>query len=206
MNPTRCAAVVAMFVFLAMALACGGGASKSDPAASPSSNGDAGGTPTPWLPLDSTWASKDTPQQLGPIQVKITRIALGKVDLVDRYSKKLSVSEKPALAVHLTVHNTSEVKIINYCTWSADGHGWHAIIRDEYDNVYEPHTPPSTGPAPVGASMYTKLRPGEEVTDVLVFDPPLDRATMLRLELPGANIYQDGTLKFRVTVAEVKKK
>lgn len=154
------------------------------------------------------WAPHDQPVRQGDIQVQILGASVGKVSVDDAlsFSDEPSYSAEDLLAITLSISNLSETKKITYRTWAGADFSFdrdYATLRDEHENTYARSAFGSTA-EPVGRTRHESIRPGESVTDVLVFERPIDAAEALRLELPAENFGGEGMLRIELPVSAVE--
>ena len=116
------------------------------------------------------------------------------------------------LQVMIEVSNKSDSKKLNYSGWCEEGSfRKRAILTDEFGNTYSPKLHSSAirmSNVEVVGHHTGSLYPGSSLTDVLVFEPPVDNATILTLQLPKA-AYDEldlGTLTLRFTTESILKR
>jgi hypothetical protein len=154
-----------------------------------------------------TWASPDKTAQLGDIRVRIVETTIGEVPLVG-LGRETGASKDHHLIIRVELANTSSTKKLEYNSWSGADIAFgrdYATLRDNFDNNYKRIT---FGPfsRPVGAvERHESIYPGKSVGDVLVFEPPFDRATYLNLEMPAKNYGGEGMIRFRLPVKGISK-
>lgn len=136
----------------------------------------------------------------GDIQVRVAGVSVGKVPLEDAFSEG-SKSKDDFLMVKLELKNTSSTRKVEYHTWSGRDLIFerdYATLRDNFDNVYKRV---SFGQIshPVGAVERSEsIYPGKSISDVLVFEVPVDTIEYLRLELPAKNFGGTGMLRLQI--------
>ena len=112
-----------------------------------------------------------------------------------------SQSKDALLILTVSITNKSDVKRLPYETWQGADFAFgrdFATLVDEHGNSYKRisfgFATEITGQVKSGT-----VEPGDSLTDVLVFEKPIAKATTLTLELPGKNIGKDGaTLRFQI--------
>ena len=116
-------------------------------------------------------------------------------------------SRDPCLQVRLALKNLSKTKLIHVRGWGANEFflGGRPELTDNFDNSYRG----------VGFGIFdhpagqivggADVRPGEQETDVLVFDRPVDGVKYLRLTLPAENFGQEGSLRFQIPAGMIRR-
>jgi hypothetical protein len=146
------------------------------------------------------WESLE-PVRLGAVQVRITGLVIGKVKGVQFGREGESV--KPALVIKLELLNVHPTKKVEYTPWggkevSFEDEGGRATIKDNFDNKYRIVTY-GLGVSVTGAiKSMVSIHPDKTLNDVLVFEPPIDKATHLDLELPAKNYSGEGMIHIRI--------
>jgi hypothetical protein len=150
-------------------------------------------------------ASKGAVRQ-GDLQVQITQVNIGQVPL--KTITDNSRSKDNLLMIKLELLNTNPTKKVEYHSWSGKDISFdrdYATLRDNFDNSYKRI---SFGFAsyPVGAVERSEsIYPNKSVTDVLVFELPLDTMEHLRLELPAKNFGGTGMLRLQIPKAMIQR-
>jgi hypothetical protein len=127
------------------------------------------------------------PIRVGNAEFVITGARVGRVPLLQ--FGQPSHSNHSLLMISLTIKNLSDTQKLSYRTWAgadlAIGHDY-ATLKDELGNEYNRV---SFGLVDiVGRTRAASIYPGDTISDVLVFEVPVSKATTLDMELPGANI------------------
>jgi hypothetical protein len=145
------------------------------------------------------WTPHNKPIRSGDVQVQITGVSVGKVPLKDVLRE--GQSKDALLMVKLELLNQSATRKLEYRGWAGRDFALgrdYATVKDNFGNGYK-RISFGFSSQPVGAVERTEsIYPNKSVTDVLVFEPPLDTATHLDLELPAKNFGGEGMLRFRV--------
>lgn len=154
------------------------------------------------------WASAEYPVQQGDIQLQFVSAEVGNIEIKRTHSSRgrVSHSENELLAIHVEITNLSETKKIDYRTWAGGDisfGGDFATLQDEYGNTYK-RIRFGLGSMPVGRVRNASIRPGEPVTDILVFERPIDAAKMLRLELSAKNFGGEGMMRIEIPIDRVE--
>lgn len=159
-----------------------------------------GGPGKPEVPQDPMWASPTKVVLLGDLQVQIIKISICKVPLKDLIRKE-AVSADELLMVKLDLLNTNPTKKINYQTWSGKSISFerdYATLKDNFENIYK-RIGFGFSSQPVGSvERSDSIYPNKSISEVLVFEVPLETATHLDLELPAKNYGCEGNIRFRI--------
>jgi hypothetical protein len=177
----------------------------SDGSDAESNRGDSTGDVTNRDAVTSEWAdARDTVQQ-GDLQVRITMVKIGKVPLKDTF-RDGSESANELLAITLELKNVNAAKKLDYSTWRGNRISFdrdYATLEDNFENNYK-RISFGFGTSPDGAiSVVESIYPDKVVTDLLVFERPLDTVEFLRLELPAKNFGGSGMLRFQIPKAMI---
>jgi hypothetical protein len=151
------------------------------------------------------WTSSDKPVQLGEVEVHLTGASVGRVRLQGGFEGQTK-SKELLLMIRVKLVNRSETKKVEYKGWGSDSFGgWgkgYPTLRDNFENKYN-RAVFGLSSRPVGATSYVSIYPDKEVADVLVFEPPVTKASHLYLELPAEAYGGKGTIRFRIPTAAV---
>jgi hypothetical protein len=110
-------------------------------------------------------------------------------------------SKDDLLMVELALLNTNPTRKVEYHSWSGrdislDRH--YATLKDNFGNSYR-RINFGFSSHPVGAvERFESIYPNKSLTDILVFEVPLDTATHLDLEMPAKNHGNKGMIRFRI--------
>lgn len=98
-----------------------------------------------------------------------------------------------ATRIDLEIKNTSDTKVITYKGLGAVVWGdQKASLFDEHKNRYQSWLLKFDDPLQPRQLKNTPIHPGNSITDVLVFDAVTEKATKLRLEIPGSAVGESG--------------
>lgn len=109
-------------------------------------------------------------------------------------------SENKLLSITLSIKNVSQKKKIQYAGWSGTDSFLPenvALLRDDFDNAYK-RVGFGFSTHIVGQISNESIYPGKEVSDVLVFEPPIGTVASLRLELPAGAFGGTGRLRLEI--------
>lgn len=153
------------------------------------------------------WAPPTAIVKIGGVQVRLVETAIGKISLED-IVRKDAKSKDALLAIKLEITNTSTTKKITYRTWQGADFSFDrdfATLHDNYGNSYKRITF-GFGSTPVGAlGKSESLYPNKAVSDLLVYEIPLDTALFLDLELPAKNFGEEGTVRYRIPLDSISR-
>jgi hypothetical protein len=148
------------------------------------------------------WADAANAVQQGELQVRVTDVKVGKVQLSDSFGGNQE-SRDDLLSISLELTNVSPTKKLDYKTWSGKDISFSrdfATLRDNFDNIYK-RIDFGFSTSPLGAVKGSEsIYPNKSVIDVIVFEKPIEAVKYLRLELPAANFGGTGMLRFQIPV------
>jgi energy-coupling factor transporter transmembrane protein EcfT len=148
--------------------------------------------------------SLKTPVRISDVEVTVERITVEKVRVKDFGE---SLSEEPHLTVRLVVSNLSGVKKLSYSGWAGKtmSFGEHfATLQDEHKNSYK-RIHFGLGSRIVGQVNNEDIYPGKMLSDLLIFEVPVDAATMLFLRLPGNTVGVESDFEFSIPISSVQR-
>jgi hypothetical protein len=137
--------------------------------------------------------------RFGDIVVTATKVAVGPVRVKTGMGDARD-TDNSYFVVYLTIANNSDGRKVTYRSWSGADFAFgrdYASLSDELGNTYKRVTFGIVSDV-VGATKTASIYPGKQITDVLVFEPPIDKATKLTLELPGNNVGDSETVKIEI--------
>jgi hypothetical protein len=144
--------------------------------------------------------------RIGDVRVRIVNVIYDNVRANDLLGE--AESRKKHLIIRLMIENISDAKKHSYYLWGdrlggLGGNHHHATLTDEFGNAY----------LPVDFGLFievkgqqrtrTSLYPGKPLDEVLVFEEPVSKAKVLKLELPGAALDKPGSYRFRIPVSMI---
>jgi hypothetical protein len=179
-----------------------------------------------------SWADATKgPVQLGDVRVKLGWVIVSNVKIKDELLGEEKVSDKKYLCIQVFVENLSATRKLDYRGWSgveagapnladllagtkdaksltetlAGAAGYAANLTDEARNVYK-RIKLDPGSYVLGQVVSEKsVYPGQSTEDLLVFEPPVDKAQFLRLELPASTYRGTGTLRLQIPRSMVQR-
>lgn len=172
--------------------------------ASESERDDPEAMPEPAPPAIQWAGFSDMIEQDG-IRVSLADAVVGKVDVKDYDGVSQSVDD--LLAIDIRIENTLPTKIVTYRSFAGREISFgsdSARIKDNFDNSYRLISFGYSGDI-VGRVDFEDIRPGDVITDRLVFQLPIDATEELFLELPAQVLGGDGWFRFRIPIEQVRR-
>jgi len=128
-------------------------------------------------PKEQLQARLNIPFNIDGVEILITGFHTGKLQRIERQFSFGSVPDRPFLLADVALKNTTEGTIIHIQdVWE------HATVTDNFGNVYEgPHSLSLDRSEVRGLVSSQALKPGEAVTDMMVFEVPLENAQKFTL-------------------------
>lgn len=145
------------------------------------------------------WAPAQHPVEQDGVVVRVLGGKIGVVKINKTFGGQ-SESSEDYLALKVTIRNTTTTKKIDYSSWTADRYSFgdrSAKLSDEHGNRYKRITL-SLGDTVEGQTSSASIRPGDNITDLLLFEEPIDAAKKLRLELPASAFGGEGYLRIEI--------
>ena len=150
------------------------------------------------------WADAREVVAQGNVNVSIVSVKVGCVPYRFAISNRSGISWSPYQQIVVRIENTDDNKKLEYTSWSDcwnfSGLGRAsnvATLMDNFDNIYQPIDFSVTTKA-VGQIKSESIYPRKSITDLLVFDPPVDTVEHLKLELPATAFGGSGYLRFQI--------
>lgn len=140
--------------------------------------------------------------RIGDARVKITKVSVQKVQYkAGLFNDSKFTSDEPLIMIWINIENLSKTKKMDYFRRS----GFSGIkLIDEHDNSYGQRLDDEDID---GATQYKSLYPGDEaITDVMIFERPVDAAKQLQFSYPSLFIGDKGNHEFRIPATAWKKK
>jgi hypothetical protein len=157
--------------------------------------------PNAAIPSAPTATDASQPIQRGDVRVRIDSVKIGIVPLVG-FNDTAGASKDRLLMVALTIENTSTTQKIDFRGFAVNDFGLSdaATLEDNHGNFYRRvgfgYTDYPKGQVRAAESIY----PGKSLTDLLVFEVPIDKAESLVLELPAKTVGADWATNFRFQI------
>lgn len=100
----------------------------------------------------------------------------------------------PMLLVRISVENTSTDRKVEHLSWSRPA-GPPPKVTDDRGNVYRPD--PRVRDVRGSVKYLTSIYPGKSVGDVLAFEPPVEAASWVTVELDAKVVGESGRFVLR---------
>ena len=154
-------------------------------------------------PADA-WTTAGMTAENETVRVEVESVVIGKVKL--KVFRGESSSEDELLQIKLRITSKSDAKKLNYDSWSASHGGFldAGSLRDDLDNTYK-RISFGLSDKVVGQLRSESIYPSKSVSDLLVFEVPIDKAQFLKLMLP-VRAYGgrgDDELKLKIPTREI---
>lgn len=151
-------------------------------------------------------ASRETVLR-GDVAIKVTSVLVGKV--AGRSLGETTESEKDLLQIRLEITNQSEAKKLDYETWAGREfsilNNDVATLRDDAGNEYKRVTFGFGSDIDGRVKSNESIYPGKKLSDLLVFEVPVEQAEWLFLDLPAKNFSGTGVVRFKIPKSMVKR-
>ena len=134
----------------------------------------------------------------GDVQVAISEVFIDYVTVESLRSQ--SQSQKPLFQIRISLRNIGQNRKIEYSGWSESGSSFsteYARLSDNFDNRYKRINFGFSADV-VGQVDNESIYPGKKVTDLLIFELPLDTVEYLQLELPANAFGGEGFIRFQI--------
>jgi len=151
-------------------------------------------------PPATTWAPFDVPVIQGNTRIQVISASVDLVPLKSSMGDSPINSNEAQLILKVRIENLSTTVKQDYTTWAGADFSVerdYASVEDEHGNIYKRIDFGELNP-PVGRNAQDSIYPGKAIEDVLVFEPPVDAAQELHLELPAKNFGGDGMLRILI--------
>ena len=145
------------------------------------------------------WADAGSAVQQGEIRV---RVESARVDFValEGFGRSAGQSQDKLLQITVRIENLGDSKKVEYRGWAGrdfDIGGSAATIHDDLSNSYK-RIGFGFANKVVGQTQSESIYPGKSITDVLVFEVPIQKAKFLKLELPASAFEGTGSLRIKI--------
>ncbi len=156
--------------------------------------------------LPTVWTPGTQPIQVGDALVRLGSATVRNVPLVGRNGDSSS-TPTPYLMVPVWVSNVGKNRKLDYQGWGSAGPSGSATLTDEFDNDYRRVLPSDSLGRVLGQLQEVEpLYPGDMVSDVIVFEAPVEGVRELRLRLESANVGGEGNLQFSIPGGSIKRR
>jgi hypothetical protein len=144
---------------------------------------------------DDGWVdASDASIRRGDVKVSVRSANIG----LPRFDRKVRPSDpEEYLIVTLALNNLGATKKLDFTGFASGGSISRLVtLVDDLGNQYKQKR--FRGAKVEGQASSESLYPGKQLSDVLVFEPPIAKAETLKLRLPAAAFGGAGALKFRI--------
>jgi len=156
-------------------------------------------------PPAPTWVSATQPARRGAVSLRILSVRIGPVPPPrsgQRWRDDVFAA-RPHLLVTIEIKNHDSTKKVEYWTFG-EWHRWitraFVGLRDNFGNDYD-----DVNCEPDGRVARASIYPDHLITDLLVFEPPIDSAEYLDLTLPLAHVGETGSVTFRIRTTWIER-
>lgn len=159
-------------------------------------------------PAKPEWASAKSVVRQGDVELSITRVQVGKVLLRGSFDSSETTSQNELLAIHVNITNSSRSKKVEYRSWLGRDLAFtrdYATLQDNFGNTYK-RISFGFGTEIIGHTQSGSVYPGKSLSDVLVFELPVDTVQYLNLELPAKNFGGDGMLRLQIPAQMIQRR
>ncbi len=139
------------------------------------------------------------PVRQGDVEFRVIGVHRGKVPLRDWLGDR-TTSKDELLVIEIQVSNLSQTKKLEYRSWMGEDFAFDrdfATLQDNFGNHYK-RISFGIGTKVVGQAESDSLYPLKSVSDMLVFELPVNNAEYLNLELPAKNFGGEGMIQLRI--------
>jgi hypothetical protein len=154
----------------------------------------------------TNWAAANAPVRQGDLEIGVAKASVESVPL-NTLGGGTGESKSPQLVITIELTNRSDSRKIDYRGWAGRDITLtrdFATITDDADNVYKRVNFGMDKAA--GQVESTAIYPGKTVSDVLVFEPPVEKAKYLHLEMPASNFGGVGMIRIEIPSSMIERK
>ena len=182
-------------VLTLLPLGCGFFSKKTTPApaAAPALTAVASATRTE-DPGKPARASVGEPVTVDGLTVRVVSVEVGNARVYAADGTMLVEDKQISLQVGIEVRAGGKGRTYDYWTWRGPG---LRVAKDDAGRGYGGRLGSFSADYP-GFVSHRSLGEGEQVTDTLVYDPPVGAAKYIELELPGKNVGVDEAFRLRI--------
>ncbi len=151
------------------------------------------------------WNLLFEPVRQGDVEFRVNGVLRSQVPMRDLLGD-LTVSKDELLLIVIQVRNLSQTKKLEYRSWMGEDFAFErdfATLQDNFGNHYKRITF-GIGTKVVGQAESDSFYPGKSVSDILVFELPINTAEYLDLELPAKNFGGEGMVRLRIYANMIK--
>ncbi len=144
------------------------------------------------------WADGFAGVKHGDVVVRVELVETGLVPLKGFGAE--GESTKEYLQIKLSIKNVSSTNKIDYITWSG-GSLSSFVVAGLTDNLGNSYRRINFVEDVMGQQDMASIYPGKSISDLLVFELPIEHAEFLKLELPAEVIDGTGRLRLKLPLA-----
>src|SRR5262249_1071013 len=133
------------------------------------------------------------PAKVGGIHIKVVSVAIGTPSGKDIQEKEYRL----LLKLQIENQGTSRVEYKGWAYADPSGDAEEPVLIDSSDIKYKRVTY-GLGNLADGQVIAETIQPGKWVNDLVVFEAPPDKVHFAKIELPAANIGNDGKIRLRI--------
>jgi hypothetical protein len=144
----------------------------------------------------------------GDVELRITTVFVRKVPLRGGFDDVETTSQDELLAIHVELTNRSQSKKVEYRSWLGRDVSFtrdYATLKDNFGNGYK-RISFGFGTDIIGHTESESIYPGKQLSDILVFEMPVDTAEYLDLELPAKNFGGEGMLRLPIPADMIRQR
>ena len=151
------------------------------------------------------WNAATKRAELDGIGVEVISVSVGKVSATGLFDSK-STSKDSLLKICLKIENLTDSKKVEYESWSefSSFSDSNVALEDDVGNAYR-RVSFGLGDRVDGQLGNESIYPSKSVSDVLVFEPPVEKAKYLKLTLPAEAFDGTGNLLLKIGIDRVKR-
>ncbi|MFO0798969.1 MAG: hypothetical protein U0804_15990 [Gemmataceae bacterium] len=149
------------------------------------------------------WAAPGEVSVVGEMGATLSRVGIEQVRYRTLIDDQPHRDDDFLFVVRLVIENRSKERLFEFAP-SQDSLSGHAQLKDDKGNQYRPMIP-SFGVRFEEASKPGSIYPGQVVTDVCVFQRPVDAAAELELTVNASIVRQKGYFRFRFPASHWKR-
>lgn len=162
-------------------------------------------TPTATSKPEEVWMPATAPVRQGNLQVRVEWVKVAKVRLHEEIGDGSGTSKESLLGIKIEMLNISQTKKVEYSTWAGADFTIDrdfATIEDNFGNKYK-RVNFGLATKPVGRTERDSIYPAKTISDLLIFEPPINGVQYLNLELPAANFGGEGMIRLQIPASMI---
>jgi hypothetical protein len=149
---------------------------------------------------EADWSTVGLSDRVGNISVAVISSGIEDVTTDNRRRRYEGL-----LVVRISIANHSDKLRVHFSGWGAGGSASHVVgAEDDVGNVYTAYS--VLDDKADGQALEQEINPGYVLTDVLIFERPVDAAKFLKIRLPADALGGDGFIRLRVPLSMAAKR